>query len=294
MTWYLWQCIHVLLLPFTDKDTFAIAGMYRNAGQLIKLAQTNYVLYHHAVRQYFEVDDSKTESPYFTEKMLNDYAMLATTLLTLAVLISLGCLLRLGIFHIHLTVLGITTAEHFSRNALKIKADRDRCDLEAHNDDDSTEKLYGYMSGDENDDNIWRRPWSPSTDAISSKRWYSGSIMRRLQKSWIAFARHAVQPFFPSDRGNYRLVNLMPSPNISRKIPRPVKSRKQGVFTDSESDDEFGTDTIRPPMPLYDGSEEPDYSQDMGLNLEILHELDDLIERPRSNSKARKILGFDS
>ncbi|KAJ2961357.1 hypothetical protein NQZ79_g3379 [Umbelopsis isabellina] len=271
MAWYLWQCIHILLLPITDKDTFTMA-----------------------VQQYFEVDNSKTESPYFTESMLNDLAILVTALLALAVTISLGGLLRLGIFHIYLTILGITTAEYFTRNALKVKAGKDRCDLEAQDDGDTTEKL-GYMSGDENDDNIWRRPWSPSTDTASSKRGYSGSIMRRIQKSWISFARHAVQPLFPSDRGNYQLVNLMPSPNINRKIPRPIKRQKQGVFPDSESDDEFGTETIRPPMPLYDGSQEPDYSQDMGLNLEILDELDDLLDqRPRSKSKARKILGFDS
>lgn len=167
--------------------------------------------------------------------------------------------------------------------------------MEAQNEDETAEKLFGYMSGDENDDNIWRRPWSPSTDTTSSKRGYTGSIMRRVQKSWISFARHAVQPLFPSDRGNYQLVHLMPSPNINRKVTRPTRRQKQSVFPESESDDEFGTDTIRPPMPLYDGSVEPDYSHDMGLNLEILDDLDGLIEqRPRSKNKARKILGFDS
>lgn len=102
MAWYLWQCIHILLLPITDKDAFTLGGTYRTLIFYSELHRLIICLFH-TVQQYFEVDNSNTESPYFSESMLNDLAVLVTALLALAVAISLGGLLRLGIFHIYLS-----------------------------------------------------------------------------------------------------------------------------------------------------------------------------------------------
>lgn len=255
--------------------------------------------------------------------MLEQYVVLVSALLTLAVAIALASILRLVFFHIHLgmyrmwyrqhsfsfdteedcslnleiAILGVTTADYVTRSALKVNRGHypESCRLETA---DSMEKTYEYVSGDENDDNIWRRPWSPSTDTVSSKRLHSSHFTRRLRKTWTSIARHVVQPWFTSNRGEYQLVNLSrsstslyPPMHVSRDIEDTISRQIE------EPDTDFGTRTIRPPMPLYDGSEAPDYAEDMGLNLHILNDLDIPDYLPSrttiSRDKARRLLGLD-
>jgi hypothetical protein len=202
--------------------------------------------------------------------------------------------------NLEIALLDITTADYISRSALKVNHRNNTvfCHTEAS---DSVEKTYEYFSGDENDDNIWRRPWSPSSDNISSKRLHSGFFVRRLRKTWTSFARHLVQSWFTSTQGEYQLVNLS-QPTVNNSVQQPLRISKrddEGVFQLSEDPDiDFGTRTIRPPMPLYDGSEAPDYTDDMGLNLHILDDLDipeyQPIRTTSSKDKARRVLGLDT
>ncbi|KAG2184254.1 hypothetical protein INT44_009269 [Umbelopsis vinacea] len=278
LIWYLWQCIHVLYLSFTKSD-----------------------LYSTAVRQYLGQPGSDTLQADPTTYVNEQHILIASALLTLATVIALFSMLRLAFFHIHLAFLGLTTAEYLTRTALKINrnSNSEYCRFD-NTTPDSVEKSSEYFSGDENDDNIWRRPWSPSPEAVSSKKPYPGFIMRRLRKTWNAFARPLVQPWFSSNRGTYQLVDLsQPIPNnVEPHITHTTRRGDEGTNRSSEDNDfDFGTKTIRPPMPLYDGSEAPDYSDDMGLNFHILNDLDTPEHhksRPaKSKDKARRLLGLD-
>jgi hypothetical protein len=202
---------------------------------------------------------------------------------------------------LNIAFLGLTTAEYLTRTALKINrsSNSEYCRFD-NTTPDSVEKSNEYFSGDENDDNIWRRPWTPSSEAVSSKKPYPGFFLRRLRKTWNAFARPLVQPWFSSNRGAYRLVDLS-QPIVNNLAPHITHTMRRGdESTNRSSEDkgiDFDTKTIRPPMPLYDGSETPDYSDDMGLNFHILNDLDIpeyLTSRPaNSKDKARRLLGLD-
>ena len=277
------------------------------------------------VRQYLGQSESEKSQADSTTYINEQHILLASALLTLATAIALFSMLRLAFFHIHLgksgltnevttnqsikvnctclhiAFLGLTTAEYLTRTALKINrnSNSEYCRFDSTS-PDSVEKTNEYLSGDENDDNIWRRPWTPSPEAISSKKPYPGFIMRRLRKTWNAFARPLVQPWFSSNRGAYRLVDLSQptSNNLSPHITHTTRRGDEGTNRSSEDNDlDFGTKTIRPPMPLYDGSEAPDYSDDMGLNFHILNDLDTpeyhTSKPAKSKDKARRLLGLD-
>lgn len=161
-------------------------------------------------------------------------------------------------------------------------------------DDSDSDSDYDYDDSDEEANNPWKKR-SHRSKHQSFTKYFKLRIVRvvahKLQRTWILIARK----FVPGYR--YQRINSNGPCNnccgiLSKKPQSPSRYRKNTSSRhdfsqkpdDVDMDELFATRTIRPVITLDD---EPDYDDDMGLDMTILEEKP---ARIPSRSKAAKLL----
>ncbi|KAI8887532.1 zf-DHHC-domain-containing protein [Backusella circina FSU 941] len=227
-----------------------------------------------------------TEKQYLVSNSDKTYYICSvlTLVITFVALMSLVAITRLLIFHIKLAYYNINTIEYLNRPTNNTNL----CD---DSDEDSD---YEYDDSDEEANNPWRRRSHRSKNQPFIK-YFKFRIIRiaahKLQRTWIMIARK----FVPGYR--YQRINSNGPCNnccgIISKKPQSLSSYQKHTNShhdfsqksdDVDMEELFATKTIRPIITLDD---EPDYDDDMGLDMSILEEKPSRIP---SRSKAARLL----
>ncbi|OAD05745.1 hypothetical protein MUCCIDRAFT_106302 [Mucor lusitanicus CBS 277.49] len=276
--WYTYIALWITWSCFYDKHSFMVNAL-----------------------SFFDVDSKHVEDINLNRIYHTSAAI--TMFITLIALISFVSITRLLVFHIKLAKMGITTIEYLNLPAYRNS--QQHLDSESDSDDDE------YDDADYDSDYYYSEAhaWKGSASRAHYHQWAICRLYRmvahRVRRAWIVTLR-AVIPNYRYRRLNKSkqrrtCVNsccLIPCSTTSKKphlLPTAshLSLKKQSGFKkkthDSVNMEEFfATKTIRPIVTLSEEEGEPDYSDDMGLDLAILDEEEERHPvKPKANKLAR-------
>ncbi|CEP11424.1 hypothetical protein [Parasitella parasitica] len=223
-------------------------------------------------------------------------------LITLTALISFVSITRLLLFHIKLAKMNITTIEYLNMPTYKSDSDSDFTDDDDEYDDADYDSDYYYSEA---------RVWKES----SPKPCYKWPIYRlyrmvahKLRRAWIVTLR-AVIPNYHYRRlkntkrrtcnsfsccslssSSRKKPHLLPTATSHALLKNQSRSTTTKTHDNVNMDDFFATRTIRPTITPSEDENEPNYNDDMGLDLSILEDDEDFVKpkvRTTSNKLAR-------
>ncbi|KAL7311916.1 hypothetical protein PS15m_009626 [Mucor circinelloides] len=272
--WYTYIALWITWSCFYDRNSFMVNALGFFDADL---------------KQYEEINMNHI---YYTSAAI-------TIFITLVALISFVSITRLLIFHIKLAKMGITTIEYLNLPAYRnnnIDSESDSDDEEY--DDADYDSDYYYSEA-----HAWKESAPKPHHQWAIYRLYR-MVAHKVRRAWIVTMRAAIP--------NYRYRRLNKSkhhracinccsislststkphllPTTSHSSLKKQSRFKKKTHDSVNMEEFFATKTIRPVITLSEEEGEPDYNDDMGLDLAILDEEHQAKPktRPSSNKLAR-------